>query len=474
MDLSGVPKSERELYGINQEQIRRLEQRQKDLMALKEDLPKTDKIGRGSLQKEYGKINRWLGDLRQAPETFVNVNMEGLSDKRFGEAIHTHTRRVMDRFRLDTRPAKQQGSSIHHIDSTMQTVPAVQTASTGMRRDLIEAIKDQGDELATGLRGLNFFDVDEKTHPLYHPGKDGKVDYKNLLAKARLLPATATLEERLAELNRSKAISTAASEAADASPQAQARQTNLLNRARSTGGGKVLDAMGNPFDRNNPLRTTENIGALRKYIGLSFKNGHANFMVLPEMAALGKYIQTVARNPVESLTGAAMNLADPDAIKALFQGKPKEALEKGAIGAGIGAGITEALKVSPMQQARLASYASKIPGVASQIPKALSIGAGVARFVGPASMAVAGYQLADAILEGSTGEGFVDTIKQVQDKERTAEINEAAVESAAKSKQLAVEKELPKPIIDSDTIEKFVTDPINELEYGWKKLTGQV
>ena len=473
MDLSGVPKSERELYGINQEQIRRLEQRQKDLMALKEDLPKTDKIGRGSLQKEYGKINRWLGDLRQAPETFVNVNMEGLSDKRFGEAIHTHTRRVMDRFRLDTRPAKQQGSSIHHIDSTMQTVPAVQTASTGMRRDLIEAIKDQGDELATGLRGLNFFDVDEKTHPLYHPGKDGKVDYKNLLAKARLLPATATLEERLAELNRSKAISTAASEAADASPQAQARQTNLLNRARSTGGGKVLDAMGNPFDRNNPLRTTENIGALRKYIGLSFKNGHANFMVLPEMAALGKYIQTVARNPLGAAVGAA-SMIEPEAITSALQGNYKQAAKQTAIGAGVGAVIQQVLKVNPMQQARLASYASKIPGVASQIPKALSIGAGVARFVGPASMAVGGYQLADAILEGSTGEGFVDTIKQVQDKERTAEINEAAVESAAKSKQLAVEKELPKPIIDSDTIEKFVTDPINELEYGWKKLTGQV
>ena len=99
---------------------------------------------------------------------------------------------------------------------------------------------------------------------------------------------------------------------------------------------------------------------------------------------------------------------------------------------------------------------------------------GVAKFVAPIGGAVAGYQLADAILEGSTGEGFVGTIKQVQDKERTAEINEAAVESAAKSKQLAVEKELPKPILDSDTIEKFATDPLNELKYGWKKLTGQV
>jgi hypothetical protein len=273
MDLSGIPTSERELYGINQEQIRRLEQRQKDILILKEDLPKTDKIGRGSLQKEHGKINRWLGDLRQAPETFVNVNMEGLSDKKFGEAIHTHTRRVMDRFRLDTRPSSQGGSSMHHIDSTMQTVPAVQTASTGMRRDLIQAVKDQGDELATGLRGLNFFDVSEETHPLYHPGKDGKVDYKNRLAAIKDMPSTATFDERMAALKQSTNISTAASEAADASPQAQARQTDLLNRARSTGGGELLDVMGNPFDRANPLRTTENIGALRKHVNLSFKGG---------------------------------------------------------------------------------------------------------------------------------------------------------------------------------------------------------
>lgn len=193
--------------------------------------------------------------------------------------------------------------------------------------------------------------------------------------------------------------------------------------------------------------------------------------IIPGAEEMGK---AIARNPVEALTGAAMNLADPDVIKSLFQGKLKEALEKGAMGAGIGAGLAEVLKVNPVQQARLASYSSKIPGVASQIPRALQIGGAVARFAGPAAMAVGGYQLADAILEGSTGAGFVDTIKQVQDKERTAEINEAAVESAAKSKQLAVEKELPKPILDSDTIEKFVTDPLNELEYGWKKLTGQV
>ena len=203
--------------------------------------------------------------------------MEGVTNKQLGERIHGWTRRVMDQWALDTRPAKQGGSSIHHGDSTMQTLGAVRTAPTGMRRDIIAAVKDQGKELATGLRGRNFFDVSEETHPLYHPGEGGKVDYKNKLATISELPSSATLKERVAAITKSTDISTAASAAADASPAAQARQIDLLNRARSTGGGEVLDAMGNPFDRSNPLRTTENIGALRKYVGLSFKGGTAKF-----------------------------------------------------------------------------------------------------------------------------------------------------------------------------------------------------
>ena len=191
----------------------------------------------------------------------------------------------------------------------------------------------------------------------------------------------------------------------------------------------------------------------------------------PGAEELGK---AIVKNPVEALTGAALNLADPDVIKSLFQGKPKEAVEKGAFGAAGGAGIAATLNVSPMQQARLASFASKVPGVVSKIPAALNIASGVVKYAAPVGMAVGGAQLVDAILEGSTGSGFVDTIKQVQDKERTAEINRAAVESAKKSKQLAAERKAPKPIIDSDTIEKFATDPLNELEWGWKKLTGQV
>ena len=406
-DLSGIPKSERELYGINEEQIRRLKERQKDLMALKEDLPKTDRIGRGVLQKEYGKINRWIADLKQAPETFVNVSMEGLTDKKFGEAIHTHTRRVMDRFRLDTRPSKQGGSSIHHGDSTMQTLGAVDTAPTGMRRDIIEGVKDQGKELATGLRGLNFFDVDEATHPLYHPGEGGKVDYKNRLSAIMQMPSTATFDERMAALKQSTDISTAASEAADASPLAQARQTDLLNRARSTGGGELLDVMGNPFDRANPLRTTENIGALRKYISLSFKSG--TIKLIPRVG--------VALTALGALSDAAA------ATTGSYRAVTETGKEQTAAGINAASGI-----------------------------------------LGLASLAAPPLVGASAAL-GAVGMLAENRIKRDKRRERDTDIKAGRIQPKRPDPYTTtITKREP------STLEKITSDPLNELEYAGKQI----
>ena len=346
-DLSGVPLSERDLFEKNEEMIRRLLDRQEELMQLKEDLPKTDQIGRKKLQKEYGKINRWLGDLYQAPETYADINMEGVTNKQLGERIHSHTRKVMDQWALDNRPAKQGGSSIHHGDSTMQTLGGVKTAPTGMRRDIIAAIKDQGKELATGLSGKNFFDVSEETHPLYHPGEGGKVDYKNKAATLETLPSTATLDERVAAITKSTDISTAASEAADASPLAQARQADLLDRVRSTGGGEVLDAMGNPFDRSNPLRTTENIGELRKYVSMSFKNGVVR--MIPGIGKVG-----VALTAVGALSDAA------SATTGTYGAVTKTGKEQTAAGLNAASGV---LGLASLAAPPLAGAAAVVGGV---------------------------------------------------------------------------------------------------------------
>ena len=410
MDLSGIPKSERELFKKNEEMIRRLLDRQLEIRELKEGLPLTDKKGRTKLQKEFGKINRWLGDLYQAPETYADINMEGVTNKQLGERIHGWTRKVMDQWALDTRPSGIGGSSIHHGDSTMQTLGAVRTAPTGMRRDIIAAIKDQGKELATGLTGRNFFDVSEETHPLYHPGKGGKVDYKNKLAAISELPSFATLDERVAAITKSTDISTAASEAADASPLAQARQADLLDRARSTGGGEVLDAMGNPFDRTNPLRTTENIGALRKYVSLSFKNGAIR--LVPGIGKVG-----VALTAVGALSDVA------SATTGTYGAVTKTGKEQTA--AGINA-------------------ASGILGLASLVAPPLT---------------------AASVATGVVGMLAENRIERDKRRERDTDIKAGRIQPKRPDPYTtSITKREP------STLEKITSDPLNELQYAGKQV----
>ena len=467
-DLTDIPIRDRELMEINQNQV-------KDLLLEIERLQqianqKTDPKASASAKKRLTNTTRALADVIETPELFADYTpRKGI--KYVGEGYYGRGKSFLESMQLDPKGLTGSKSTLHHNDSLKQLFNAIYHPDPSIRYRVLQGIREAKDgDIGTTLRNLS--DADFTGHKLYHTDPvTGKVDWKNMGSTVPSIDPNTPVNQRvkLAETaiqKQGKITSTA-----EASPDVANRQASMLRDIQNTPGGpKVLDVHGSPFDLNR--RSIAGIKAVQN-LNVQFKpvNGSFRLSFLPGVEEM---VKAVVKNPLEAVTGAALNLADPDAIKALFQGKPREALEKGAMGAGIGAGIAEVLKVNPVQQARLASYASKIPGVASKIPGALSMLGGVAKFVSPVGGAVAGYQLADAILEGSTGEGFVGTIKQVQDKERTAEINEAAVESAKKSKQLAVEKELPKPIMDSDTIEKFATDPLNELEWGWKKLTGQV
>lgn len=467
-DLTDIPIPDRELMEINQNQV-------KDLLLEIERLQKianqkTDPKASASAKKRLANTTRALADVIETPELFADYTpTKGI--KYVGEGYYGKGKSFLESMQLDPKGLTGSKSTLHHNDSLKQLFNAIYHPDPNIRYRVLQGIREAKDgDIGTTLSNLS--DADFTGHKLYHTDPvTGKVDWKNRGSTVPSIDPNTPVNQRVKLAETSIQKQGIITSTAEASPAVVNRQTSMLTDIQNTPGGrKVLDVYGSPFDLN--LRSIEGIKAVQN-LNVQFKavNGSFRLSFLPGAEEM---VKAVVKNPLEAVTGAASNLADPDAIKALFQGKPKEALEKGAMGAGIGAGIAEVLKVNPVQQARLASYASKIPGVASKIPGALSMLGGVAKFVAPIGGAVAGYQLADAILEGSTGEGFVGTIKQVQDKERTAEINEAAVESAAKSKQLAVEKELPKPILDSDTIEKFATDPLNELKYGWKKLTGQV
>ena len=188
-------------------------------------------------------------------------------------------------------------------------------------------------------------------------------------------------------------------------------------------------------------------------MGLPPLTGTQMFGMDPISAGIAAGIDAIRKNPLGAAVGAAQ-MIEPEAVKSLFQGKPMEALQQTAIGAGVGALVEQGTRLA-------APVLSKIPGVGA-----------AGSVLGPAAGAYGGYQLADAILEGATGEGYVGTIQQVQDKQRTAEINRQMQQSAEISRQKAIAQGKPDPMQSSDVIEKIVTDPLNELEYAGKQILG--
>jgi len=443
----------------------------------------------GKKPNELKKLDRFLNALAVDTEgTYADmmddVRRKGLTKKEFSNMGRNLEERIMNSFRvLPDDPA-------HHMYSLRTAGDLVQNVEPGIREMGLQILKDEGYILGnvrqnltslaeathqgrTGkgaeLATLGQINVDKKKMAIAHPRGTGDplisrtVDFKNIKTPEDFANAyRPLLEQQKADL-------------------AEVLKPGGPEAGRRIVVAKEVERQGGPTDIFDLGRSQAEVKAGKEIITKAPSVMQRSYQVIADKGSfrlsflpfVEETVDAIVKNPLGAAVGAA-SMIEPEAITSALQGNYRQAAEQTGIGAGIGAGIQQVLKVSPMQQARLASYASKIPGVASKIPGALSMLGGVARFAGPVGGAVAGYQLADAILEGSTGAGFVDTIKQVQDKERTAEINKAAVESAKKSKQLAAERELPKPIIDSDTIEKFATDPLNELEWGWKKLTGQV
>lgn len=129
-----------------------------------------------------------------------------------------------------------------------------------------------------------------------------------------------------------------------------------------------------------------------------FRNTNADYFgIVPYLDDAAK---TVRRNPLGSVVGAA-TLIQPEAIKSAIQGDYTEAAKQTAVGAGIGAlaeqGIKKATPVVSQAAARV-------------LPKAaLSIVGGAAKFAPPVLAGVAGYQMLDAIVEGTTGKNLQET-----------------------------------------------------------------
>ena len=238
MDIPGlknISAESRDVYEHAYEILRRLRDRQAELTILMEG--EKNQTVRAKLSKERTNINRWLGDVTQAPETFTGIELSKYTDKQLGQRVHTVARSLMDKFNIDPRKASAGGSTQHHIDSIMQMQGAYEGASIDTIFRINQSLKEQDIYLGTNAEGRNFYDVDASTHPDFHKlTPDEKVDYTNKWAKIEAMP-TATAEERAARIKASSEITQDIAKRAAASPANQSRIATLADAAESQSPG---------------------------------------------------------------------------------------------------------------------------------------------------------------------------------------------------------------------------------------------
>jgi len=460
-DLSGIPISDRELMQINQNQVMQILEEIERLKAIASDKanPKAK-----SAAKRLTNATRALADVVSTPELFAGYTPTK-NIKYIGEGYYGVGKKFLEDMQLDPMGLTGGKSTMHHNDSLKQLFAAIYHPDPNVRYRVLQGLREAKDgDIGSTLQNLS--DTEAKGgHRIYHADPiTGRTDYKNKASTVVGVGPETSVEERIIlgseSIRKQGAITTAAQQ----SDIVKARNASMLADIAANPAGKILlDRFGDPLDINNPLRTPEVITAF-KDLNIQFKpvlqevNGSIKLLAVNPFSAP---VETIMKNPFGASMGAATSI-EPEAVKSLFQGKPEEAVKQAAMGAGVGALAQSVLSsATALDKARLA-----------QIPGAPAVGGAVGKLLGPAAGAVGGYQLADAILEGATGEGYVGTLQQVQDKERTARINQQMQESAEISRQQAIAQGKPDPMRSSDFIEKIVTDPLNELEYAGKQVLG--
>jgi len=460
-DLSGIPISDRELMQINQNQVMQILEEIERLKAIASDKANPNSK---SAAKRLTNATRALADVVSTPELFAGYTPTK-NIKYIGEGYYGVGKKFLEDMQLDPMGLTGGKSTMHHNDSLKQLFSAIYHPDPNVRYRVLQGLREAKDgDIGSTLQNLS--DTEAKGgHRIYHADPiTGRTDYKNKASTVVGVGPETSVEERIILGTESIRKQGAITAAAQQSNIVKARNASMLADIAANPEGKVLlDRFGDPLDINNPLRTPEVITAF-KNLNIQFKpvlqevNGSIQLLAVNPFSAP---VETIMKNPFGASMGAATSI-EPEAVKSLFQGKPEEAAKQAAMGAGVGALAQSVLSsATALDKARLA-----------QIPGAPAAAGAVGKLLGPAAGAVGGYQLADAILEGATGEGYVGTLQQVQDKERTARINQQMQESAEISRQQAIAQGKPDPMRSSDFIEKIVTDPLNELEYAGKQVLG--
>lgn len=148
------------------------------------------------------------------------------------------------------------------------------------------------------------------------------------------------------------------------------------------------------------IKLVKNFGSMHLNIGDSFDNfvTHVDNTRLAAMdpitTAVNTGIKNVVKNPLGAAVGAA-SFIEPEAVKSLLQGNPGEAALQTVVGAGLGSTAQAALP-------RIGNFAMRLAPRAGAM--VLSKVAPLAPALGPLGMAYAAYEMADAVVEGTTGQ----------------------------------------------------------------------
>ena len=149
MDLSGVPLSERDLFEKNEEMIRRLLDRQLELMELKADLPKTDRKGRGKLQKKKAtqkidhssqitidKLKNELRDIKSTTYPALVAQREAELDKIKAEIRLLEGHLIKGRPEITARRVRSTSSSLSQGTSFLSESRAATTTTSSFSKPI--------------------------------------------------------------------------------------------------------------------------------------------------------------------------------------------------------------------------------------------------------------------------------------------------------------------------------------------------
>jgi hypothetical protein len=370
----------------------------------------------GKKPSELKKLDRFLNALAvDTSGTYADMlddaRRKGISQKELSNMGRNLEERIMNSFRvLPDDPA-------HHMYSLRTAGDLVQNVDPGVREMGLQILRDEGYILGnvrenltslaeathqgrTGrgaeLAALGQLEVDKTKTAVAHPRGTGDplisrtVDFKNITTPEEFANAyRPLLQQQTVDLEAALKVEGPRRATVESYIESQGGPKNVF----STRTPQALVQQGRDIIKQAPgvmQRAYQAMPIVRKgSFRLSF--------------GLDDAVQAVKQNPLGATLGAATAI-DSETIKGIQKGEYMEVAQQAALGAGVGAAVQQFVTGSGtvLGQAHRAATFGQLPG-------ALSLAKGAARFAPPILAGMAGYQALDVITTAATGKTLAET-----------------------------------------------------------------